>query len=300
MQEVRLPKKFPMFVETLHHNIRSICKVAAHWAEKYYFPPGDASIVKRIAEDHHQEKALPIITLWADSVDYAMESYVGSGKKKADWSYKENSVGRRFMIFSDGNFQVRYLRGGYSPKLHDSEFLAIEKDALEREFKHTCIIADEHFRAAASSFTKITWVTPYRKPISKYGKLTKEQKHWNKAITKVRGVIETPFGYLKNNYFSLGGKWREGGDQLDLVGRCYWGYIMQKELGKQYNFLLKSLFCPSIIKKKKVIPTFVDNLISFFWRYLPLLWLLLCSIVFSEEQCGGGKPSPSLLDPRPC
>jgi hypothetical protein len=39
---------------------------------------------------------------------------------------------------------VRYLKGGYTPKLFDGHFLKLQQD-LEEKFKDAVIGADQHF-----------------------------------------------------------------------------------------------------------------------------------------------------------
>jgi hypothetical protein len=118
--------------------------------------------LEKASEGTYQSSKLPSVNLWCDSVDFPKQKHGRHNPKADDWSYKLNLPGRRYMLVRDGAGKIVYLNGGYSPKLHDGEFLDAHRSDWEQIFSGATIIGDEHFRRGGQEFREVTWVTPYR------------------------------------------------------------------------------------------------------------------------------------------
>jgi hypothetical protein len=62
---------------------------------------------------------------------------------------------------------VRYLKGGYTPKLFDGDFLKLQQEDLEEKFKDAVIGANRHFEYGAKNFRKIEFIVPVKAPSKK-------------------------------------------------------------------------------------------------------------------------------------
>lgn len=163
--------------------------------------------------------------LWIDSTDFATQRIAGEGKSSAFWSYKENHFGRRFMFVRDGRGKIIKIWGGYSPKVYDSDFLAIQQEFFQEKFKDVGLFADQHFEYAQRMFGDVTIFTPVKKPASRKksksgegtAKLTKQQEAYNHRLRAIRARVETPFGWMKQKFESLAHPWAGASEQLDCL-----------------------------------------------------------------------------------
>jgi hypothetical protein len=210
--------------KSFRENTRRLRAILASW--------GRTQIVLGTSDDWEADKNLmetnpdlASVNLWIDSSDFALCKYTGMSKKGSDWSYKCNSPGLRFMVLESASRKIRKIWGGYSPKMHDGEFLTLKKYYLEKRLINAVVIGDEHFGKGNKIFERLKFRTPIRKPgagrppadISKQTpkkKLTQEQKQYNKDQKALRARVESPFAWIKNNFKAFSKAWQEDGENL--------------------------------------------------------------------------------------
>lgn len=222
LKEVRFGTKLNH--KSLEHNTEAIREVLAEWG-KASVKLGSVNDWNTALRNVQLNKKLEGVNLWIDSTDFPMEKKKGRGPKDPYWSYKENTLGSRFMFILDGKGRIRKAWGGYSPKVYDSHFLEIQKDWIEENMSGAGFIADSHFKSASKLFKNIEIFTAYEEPSNgkrkqsgeNIQKLTKEQQAWNKAIHSTRARVENPFGEIKTLFHACGNKWSDTKEQLDML-----------------------------------------------------------------------------------
>lgn len=165
------------------------------------------------------------VNLWIDSTDFKKIKYEGMSKKEQDWSYKCNQPGLRFTMIESASRKIRKIWGGYTPKLHDGSFLVFKKHYFEKRLARAVVIGDEHYAKGTKIFERLKFQTPIRKPrgssttakkktSSKGKKLTDAQKRYNDEQKHLRSRVESPFGWIKENFTALSKPWQESDDAL--------------------------------------------------------------------------------------
>ncbi len=168
-------------------------------------------------------KPVKSLQLFMDSTDIAIAGKRTTSRKDPSWSYKENGPAQRFMIICDAKTRVRYLKGGYTPKLFDGHFLKLQQEDLEEKFKDAVIGADQHFEYGAKNFRKIEFIVPVKAPSKKKSKknktteniLCKKDTIHNQRLAAARARVESPFGAIKTKFGSLSAPWKEDLEQQD-------------------------------------------------------------------------------------
>jgi hypothetical protein len=135
------------------------------------------------------------------------------------------------MTIRDGAGKIRQVWGGYSPKIHDGQFVELFRSEFETSFKvfllyvqatghgrlivpqGSGIIGDEHFRKASKLFSDPVVYAPFKKP--RRGILSASQAAWNEDLRKLRARVETPYGWIKRKFEALSKPWMEPLWQLD-------------------------------------------------------------------------------------
>lgn len=218
------PSDLHVSVKSLNHNIQALRPVLASWGEKQIHL-GRLREWESAAANVHKPSDLADVSLWMDSTDFPLEKWHGCSKKGPEWSFKLNKPGRRFMVIRDATPQIIKLYGGYSPKVYDSDFLAVVKRDFERDFEGAAIIADTHFHSAAKKLQLVKLYTPYPPPPTKkrkregqdVGMLNHAQQHWNEQIHLLRARVESTFGEMSMQFEALATPFGEGAEQLDHV-----------------------------------------------------------------------------------
>jgi len=134
------------------------------------------------------------------------------------------------LVAETGRMYIRYINGGYSPKVDDREWTRIKRDTMEELFGDSNIVGDGHFRWAQQHLEHPAFFAPLPNPRgggdeseddenSDHAdddamdvdevptKLTQMQKKDNRNLRAVRGGVESPFGLLKREWKTLGGVW---------------------------------------------------------------------------------------------
>lgn len=165
------------------------------------------------------------VNLWLDSFDLPMENPKGWSKKDTNFSYKLNRYGRRYMVAMDGLTGIRWVGGGYSPKVYDGTYMQLMRRELSEVMKGARVVADAHFVTAGEGYENTKFITPYPKPAG--GKrrrsgegvetLSKDKERFNIAQRELRARVEEPFGIIKQMFPILERPWREGKVELDGV-----------------------------------------------------------------------------------
>lgn len=203
---------------SLREDIKRIREVLSKWGETK-IDCGELPAWRRSFKNVKVPKALGDIHLIVDSSDFTISGKLKTDTGSKDWSYKNNGPAQRYMVFVDGNNIIRKIFGGYSPKIYDSDLLKIVKNEIERDFKDSVILGDNHFKKANEYLDTIEILTNFsqNENISKkINKLTKEQTTHNNNVSKVRKCIESVFGLIKRK-FECFECFFEGKDEQDKV-----------------------------------------------------------------------------------
>ena len=196
---------------SLHHNIKLYRRLMSAWSETL-ITLGDKSEWNRSRDNSHFPKTVKKANLWIDSTDFKMTGKRRTSKKSGDWSYKENSPGRRFMLISDGFGRVRKLWGPYSPKIQDGDFIKRKRKWFERKLVGGVVVGDNHF-SPGRNFKKVTFHVPY----SKTQKEWKDKKDYSSDVRNVRHRVESAFGTIKLLFQSLSEPFSESEIELDYL-----------------------------------------------------------------------------------
>lgn len=208
-------------------NTKRIREQLYEWAVSH-IDIGTADEWNDIAASVKRPKDLESVNLWLDSTDFKLARRNGRTKSSMYWSYKLNGPGWRFMILQDGNTRIRWMRGGYSPKIYDGNFLMFFKQDIEEQWKGGFVICDQHFTMGERHFTDPKFLAHYTTEIPKgagttnsageeLATLTKKQKTKNKERAQLRARVESPFGWIKESFKSLNQPWMDTIEQLEYA-----------------------------------------------------------------------------------
>jgi len=222
LQKVKI--RFPFNHKSLQYNCRVMRQKAEAWAESKV-EWGTVEEWVEAAEDVPRKGKLAHVNLWTDSFDLPKENPTGYSRKSPDWSYKLNRYGRRYMVFLDARTRIRWVGGGYSPKVYDSHYINMMRRWIQAPLKGAVVVADHAFATAGEGFEDVEFVVKFLEPADEADdprgrnviKLTAEQKRFNKAQKALRSRVESPFGIFKTIFPSLAAPWRESDSQLDHV-----------------------------------------------------------------------------------
>ena len=207
----RLCKKF--YVNSDHsftHNIKVIRLELKRWANTV-INVGNLIEWKNLANGLSKDKELKNVCLWMDSSDFALKGKSRDLHNDRYWSYKCNSIGRRFQCVFTANQKLIAIWGGYSPKVIDNIWIEIHKQELSDKFKNATIIADGHYWSSRDCVTNVRFVAP--KP--NRNNLTEVDKKRNKNVRNLRARVEAPFGQIKQRFRALSGTFMGDHEQLE-------------------------------------------------------------------------------------
>lgn len=212
---------------TLGHNIASVRNKLAEWG-KSKVVLGNLASWRNAAVGCHLEPMVDDTLLWIDSVDIQVEGKRSVSRKSSRWSYKLNAPGRRFMTVRDARGCIVKVWGGYTPKLHDGEFLEVHKETFLSSFDGSCFIGDNHFSKGKKLFkNRIKFHTNFAKRTNKKNSpgvdvdedyvehITNTNKKFNKQHQEARARVESPYGWAKHKFVTLQSAWRESDEHLD-------------------------------------------------------------------------------------
>ena len=209
--------------KSLCHNTKKIRKILKKWAISVMMI-GDLQTWKDLSKLVAKVDPLKKVNLWMDSSDFTLKGKQRSLTKNIYWSYKLNSIGRRYQCIFDAQGRCRGLWGGYSPKIIDSQWVEIYKNELSEKYRGSHIIADGHYYASRNQVEGVKFVTPIPETVKevpndlqRYLGITKKDKEINRKIRNLRARVEAPFGQLKNKFKSLSTTFKEDADQLDCL-----------------------------------------------------------------------------------
>jgi len=212
---------------SLGHNVGSIRHKLGEWGRSKVVR-GNLASWKNAVTHCRLDPLVEDTLLWIDSVDIQVEGKRSVSRKSGRWSFKLNAPGRRYMTVRDGRGSIVNVWGGYTPKLHDGEFLELHKDEILSYFDGSCFIGDNHFSKGKRIFkNRIKFHTNYAERSSKKNapgvdldedyveKITQANKKFNKQHQEARARVESPYGWAKNKFATLRTAWRESDDHLD-------------------------------------------------------------------------------------
>jgi hypothetical protein len=215
---------YKMNHKSFQHNAKKIRECLAAWGETKIVL-GSIDDWKGAVRNVVVPKDLEGAMLWIDSTDFPREKKAGESRKGPQWSWKLNKPGRRFMTICDGKRRIRKIWGGYSPKIHDGNWLEIFKDWFEKNLVGAGILGDDHFSWGRKKIKGVKFFTPFRKPPRPRNprpgqgrtKLTKAQKTFNSHLTALRARVESPYGSFKTMFAALGKPFAENEQQHDYL-----------------------------------------------------------------------------------
>jgi hypothetical protein len=177
-----------------------------------------------VAEQTIRTKPVDKANLLIDSTDFALRGQTENKKKDAYFSFKLNSLGRRYQMVMRLDQRIIFLRGGFSPKIYDSLWMETNKIDIKTNLTGGIIVGDCHYRAAKDHIDGVQFITPTLEPpkrtknsSSDQTTLAKEKKSENLTIRSLRSRVEAPFGSIKSKFKALGKKFTEGDKQLDYA-----------------------------------------------------------------------------------
>ena len=215
---------------SLAHNAGVIRRTLQPWAEQYV-TLGTLTDWQEAASGITFPKPIGKVHLWTDSTDVRLKGRQSVSRKDLSWSFKCNSPAQRYMMLCDAKSRVRYLCGGYSPKVYDGDWLKINKAWIASSLHGATVIADGHFAPGRTLLPgEVTFLVNYPQPagpqlnaaggIGQKGKqvhLTQELQHFNNVHRSARARVESPFARLKKKFISLDKPWYEDPIQQDYL-----------------------------------------------------------------------------------
>ena len=105
----------------------------------------------------------------------------------------------------DGLTGIRWIGGGYFPKIYDTTYMQLIRRELSESLKGERVIADGHFTKAGERYENTKFIISYFKPLT--GKrrrsgegietLSKDKQRFNTAQRDLRARVEEPFEIIK-------------------------------------------------------------------------------------------------------
>ena len=146
---------YPMSHNSMQHNIPLVRGLLRDWAMTY-IKVGSVTDWKKVARKAQAAKGkVADTTLWIDSIDLPLIGTQSISRTGDRWSYKLNGSGLRFATVSDASGRVLKVWGGHTPKLHDSEFLSVNRDEFEEVFAGGMVAGDNHFAKGQKIFKDV-------------------------------------------------------------------------------------------------------------------------------------------------
>lgn len=223
---LRVKPFLPMSDRTLRHNVQRIRRRLRSWSKTVLVKPSLA-VLKNRAKNQRVVKSFGKVNLWMDTSEFRLTGKSSMSAKDVEWSHKVSGPGRKWLTLHDAFGATVFLAGPFLPKEYDAHIFLRVLHRIEKHFAGATIIADNHFRSAADSCTRVDLITK----ISKAGRprvirgrrmkreLTKEQERHNKDVSAIRGRVEAPYGNWEQKFRALEGPFGEGSDQLDCALR---------------------------------------------------------------------------------
>ena len=215
--------------KSFRHNIKKMRKCLKVWGRNR-IKRGTLADWDRAVGRLEFPKGLEGVNLWIDSEDLALTGKRRVSKKHPSWSYKKNAPGRRYMIIADCRGRIRVLWGGYTPKLHDGNFLELKRNWIERKLKGGEVVGDQAFRWGQQNLEKVKFHVPMKKSSKRRrkGQTQREKKRedqlmyrgWkkqNSGIYAVRARVENHFGVMQGKFKAMRKPWPESEKQLDCL-----------------------------------------------------------------------------------
>jgi hypothetical protein len=156
------------------------------------------------------------VNLWIDSTDFPIErrreaGHSVRGKRSEHWSFKLKKPGRRFQYVVDGRAKVVWRSSGYSPKIHDGQYVEVRRGEFERLFHGGHFVGDEHYAKLKRLLKNPHFEAPHRDK----GHLTAAEEKYNVDVAHLRARVEMPFAWLKTTFKALEVPWAGELEQLD-------------------------------------------------------------------------------------
>lgn len=209
--------------KTLRHNIRCLRLIFKDWAATRV-RLGSKEEWDHLAANLKLKGAVMGTNLWMDSFDVRLEGRSTVSRKDPSWSYKCNSPGVRYMALQDAHGKFRALWGGYSPKIHDGDFLKIYASQLSASVPGAVVVADCHFEWGKSNINGVKFITPFPQPRGRpradavgLARLTAAQVRHNSKVHAARARVEGGFGRIEAIFDALRNPWAEGEEQLNAL-----------------------------------------------------------------------------------
>jgi len=122
------------------------------------------------------------------------------------------------MVIQDVSRKIKKAWGGYSPKIHNSQFLKAQQDTIVTNFAGATIIGDSHF-LWGNTLDGIKFVVPTiwcagdADTMEGAQQLNEQEKQDNKLIHTTHAHVEGPFSHMKETFEALKGPFADGEEQ---------------------------------------------------------------------------------------
>ena len=175
-----------------------------------------------VARNVRMPQELREVNLWIDSFDVPKTNPKGFSKKDEEFSYKLNRYERRYIAIMDRNTKIRWLGGGYSPKVYDSTYMQIMRKELQRCLRGARMVADNP--TAGDNWDDTKFFASYKNPASKkrgregegVAQLSKKKQRYNKSLKALRARVRNLLELSKVS-FPPWLTWKESDAALDAT-----------------------------------------------------------------------------------
>lgn len=206
--------------KTIERNSEYIRSILSEWGSKQ-INIGDEKEWNKAAEHIPKYKKLQSINLWMHDMDIQVWGKQYIKQKDYYWSYKLNAPGRRYLTICDGNGKIRYLLGGYGPKIIGYQAVELDRKTFENQLKGGVIIADSDYGSKTTDLKGCQIVTPFvhqhneklnhkrkRDCDDTIQRFTKKEVEFNKYHKKLHELVKSPYKDLAEVFSILNGPQR--------------------------------------------------------------------------------------------
>jgi hypothetical protein len=128
------------------------------------------------------------------------------------------------MFLVNGDLVIKRMWGGYSPKVYDGHFVAIQKTWFDAHLAGVGVVGDGHFASVARELQRCQLFAPQPDgttpdPVTgaNLSRRTQEEQTRNAQIRELRARVEQVFGQMKNLVRPLSRPWAAELKELDAL-----------------------------------------------------------------------------------
>ncbi|MBL7170046.1 MAG: transposase [Candidatus Aenigmarchaeota archaeon] len=180
--------------------------------------------IKRIGKLEELEKIFPELKAFVDGTEQPIPRPKNRRRRKSYYSGKKKKHTVKLQVITNKDGLVIDKSKHHKGRTHDYEMFKKRKPKLPPDIELT---GDSGYQGIQKDFPNLKSRIPIKK--SKGGKLTKEQKKYNKKLSKERVVVENSIG--KGKRFKIfGEKFRNRLNRYDMKTEVVFGLVNFKML----------------------------------------------------------------------